>query len=201
MAPEVRRAVPRAVAKSVNADAPSGVTKLMVSNLHYELTTKDLAVRPSSLHVSSRCLMSRAANLWASWHTRPRAFDQGTKLAMHRVHLRETDPDLLSLVRLLSTTEAADLPASPSSATRPPRRLPQRRGNLMGSSPRVWTDSFVLACCWIAGMVHTTYDAALQASQCQSHSTSLQPQRRGRLDGAHPPRLCNGSRRHLCLSV
>lgn len=138
MAPEVRRGVPRAVAKSVNADAPSGVTKLMVSNLHYELTTKDLAVRPSSFHVSSPRLMPRAANLWAGWHTRPRAFDQGTKLAMHRVHLRETDPDLLSLVRLLSTTEAADRPASPSSVTRPPRRLPQRRGSLMGSSPRVW---------------------------------------------------------------
>ncbi|EPT02304.1 hypothetical protein FOMPIDRAFT_1160496 [Fomitopsis schrenkii] len=43
MAPEGRRAVPRAVAKSANVDAPSGATKLMVSNLHYELTTKDLS--------------------------------------------------------------------------------------------------------------------------------------------------------------
>ncbi|KAH9919816.1 uncharacterized protein B0H18DRAFT_881551, partial [Fomitopsis serialis] len=43
MAPEIRRAVPRAVSKSVHEDAPSGATKLMVSNLHYELTTKDLA--------------------------------------------------------------------------------------------------------------------------------------------------------------
>ncbi|KZT65283.1 hypothetical protein DAEQUDRAFT_532334 [Daedalea quercina L-15889] len=43
MAPEVRRAVPRSVVKSVNVDTPFGATKLMVSNLHYELTTKDLA--------------------------------------------------------------------------------------------------------------------------------------------------------------
>ncbi|KAI0729788.1 RNA-binding domain-containing protein [Fomitopsis betulina] len=43
MSPEFRRAVPRAIAKSVNVDAPSGATKLMVSNLHYELTTKDLS--------------------------------------------------------------------------------------------------------------------------------------------------------------
>ena len=163
MAPEARRTVPRAVAKSVDTDAPSGVTKLMVSNLHYELTTKDLAVRPSSFHVSPPRLMLRTANLWASWHTRPRAFDQGTKLAMHRVHLRETDPDLLSLVRLLSTTEAADHPASQSSATKLLRRLPQRRGSLMESSPRVWLPLSHPAS--VAGMIQTTYDAVFQASQ------------------------------------
>lgn len=117
MSPEFRRAVPRAIAKSVNVDAPSGATKLMVSNLHYELTTKDLSVRLPPLylpHHASRPASSRTANLWAGWHTRPRAFNQGTKLAMHRVHLRDTDPDLLWLVRLLSTTEAADRLASPS---------------------------------------------------------------------------------------
>ncbi|KAH9833317.1 RNA-binding domain-containing protein [Rhodofomes roseus] len=41
MAPEGRRG-PRAASKSVNMDAPSSATKLMVSNMHYELTAKDL---------------------------------------------------------------------------------------------------------------------------------------------------------------
>ena len=74
---------PRAATQSSNPNA-SLSSKLMVSNLHYEITPRDLTVCLDA-HLPHSCVMTFApsgGNFWANWHARARAIHQGTKVRL-----------------------------------------------------------------------------------------------------------------------
>jgi hypothetical protein len=73
----------RAAPQSSNPNA-SLSSKLMVTNLHYEITPRDLTVCPDALLPCS-CVMTFAppgGNFRANWHARARAIHQGTKVRL-----------------------------------------------------------------------------------------------------------------------
>jgi hypothetical protein len=73
--------------------------KLMVTNLHYEITPKDLTVCPDAF-ASLPChdFAPSGGNFWANWHARARAIHQGTKirLPLPRVVIEENTFNLLA---------------------------------------------------------------------------------------------------------
>jgi hypothetical protein len=75
----------------------------MVTNLHYEITPKDLTVclDPLSPHSRLMTFAPYGGNFWANWHARARAIHQGTKvrLPLPRVVLVEEKPSTFSLLR------------------------------------------------------------------------------------------------------
>jgi hypothetical protein len=56
----------------------------MVTNLHYEITPRDLTVCPDALLPRSRVMtfVLSGGNFWANWHARARAIHQGTKVRL-----------------------------------------------------------------------------------------------------------------------
>jgi hypothetical protein len=56
----------------------------MVTNLHYEITPRDLTVRPDPLLPRSHVMTfaPSGGNFWASGHARARAIHQGTKVRL-----------------------------------------------------------------------------------------------------------------------
>ena len=85
----------RAATQSSNPNA-SLSSKLMVTNLHYEITPRDLTVCPAVLLLRSRVMTfaPSGGNFWANWHARARAIHQGTKvrLPLPRVVVVEAKP-------------------------------------------------------------------------------------------------------------
>ena len=74
----------------------------MVTNLHYEITPKDLTVCPGSLlpHSYIMTFTLSGGNFWANWHARARAIHQGTKvrLPLPRVVVVEENTSTFSLL-------------------------------------------------------------------------------------------------------
>ena len=56
----------------------------MVTNLHYEITPRDLTVCPDALLPRSYVMTfaRSGGNFWANWHARARAIHQGTKVRL-----------------------------------------------------------------------------------------------------------------------
>lgn len=60
--------------------APAANTKLVVSNLHYEITPKDLVVSHLTTSPTLSSLICFTVHLWTDRHARSRATDQGTMI-------------------------------------------------------------------------------------------------------------------------
>lgn len=73
----------RAPLQTAKANAPantSSTTKLIVSNLHYEITPKDLVVGILCCSWLESALHPLSVHFRTNRHARPRAFDQGTMI-------------------------------------------------------------------------------------------------------------------------
>jgi len=72
----------------------------MVTNLHYEITPRDLTVCPDALSSRSRVMTyaPSGGNFWANWHARARAIYQGTKIRLPLPRVVVVEENTLNLL-------------------------------------------------------------------------------------------------------
>lgn len=145
--------VPSSVINSAHglgaANRASVNTKLIVSNLHYEVTAKDLIVSSLSVveNAATRSEYAILGRLWADWDARARAAHQSTITPLPCPVLfekRTNNRHRNHSPSLPSTTAAAAPPGSRLSRMRRPSRRRVQRSNLTGYWLRV-TSRFPLS--------------------------------------------------------